>query len=330
MTDYNKPTGSSGTMRIRDTGTLVEFWLNSGNSSTYVHELPWQYTINGSTSSWREFDYNAGAGWQKLGSWNITYNQTVTFKIGATGTSGFGGPTTHSVAISRVSPPDAPGPPTLSDFSTNSIRATMVDPDNNGAGITYRQFAYRASNNVNGAATTGNIGSDKTEVITGLSPGVTYYFWARAANSQGWSPWSAVRSGGTLNTPGAPAAPEISEIRQTSVKATWSFSGTGVTGYDIGYAVTGASAPTTIVTNVTSPKVVTGLSPGTNLTFWVRAKNSAGAGPWSAGTSVHIIAGARVKVGSVWKEAIPYVRDGGVWKIAQPWSRSAGVWKETM
>lgn len=328
MVDYDKPTGSSGTMRIRDTGSVVEFWLNSGNSSTFVHELPWQYTVNGSTSSWREFDYTAGAGWQKLGSWNITYNQTVTFRIGDTGTSGFGGPTTHSHAINRAGPPSAPAPPTISDITTNSARATMVDPSNNGAALTYRQFAYRASNNVNGAATTGDIGSDKTHVITGLAPGVTYYFWARAANSQGWGPWSASRSAGTLSTPGAPPAPNVTEVKQTSVKLDWTFSGTGVTGYDVGYAVTGAVSPTTII-SATSPKVVTGLTPGTDLTFWVRARNSAGPGPWSAGTNVHIIAGAYMKVGAVWKEAVPYVKVSGVWRIAQPWSRIAGVWKET-
>lgn len=328
MVDYDKATGSGGVMRIRDTGSIVEFWIAAGSSSTFDHEMPWQYTVNGITSAWQEFDYTAGGGFRKLGQWNVTYNQTVVFKLGATGTSGLGGPTTHSAAISRAGPPGTPAPPTLSDNTTNSIRATMVDPPNNGAAITSRQIAYRASNNIVGAANTGDIGPDKTHVITGLSPGVQYYFWARAANSQGWSSWSAVRSSGTLNTPGAPSAPTVTEIKQTSAKLEWTFSGTGVTGYDVGYAITGASSPTTIIA-ATSPKVVTGLTPGTNLTFWVRAKNSAGAGPWSAGTNVHIIAGAYLKVGAVWKEAIPYVKVSGVWRVAQPWSRISGVWKET-
>jgi hypothetical protein len=328
VVDYDKPTGSSGTMRIRDTGTAVEFWINSGNSSTWINGMDWQYTVNGHTSAWQDFDYAAGSGWKKLGGWNVSYSQTVVFKIEDTGTSGFGGPTTHSRFISRAGPPDAPPPPTISNITTNSVQATMVDPDNNGAAISSRQIAYRASNNVNGAANTGNIGSDKTVTITGLAPGVQYYFWARAGNSQGWGPWSAVRTAGTLSTPGSPSAPTVTEIKQTSVKVEWNMSGTNITGWDVGYAVTGASAPTTIIA-ATSPKIVTGLTPATDLTFWVRAKNSAGPGPWSAGTNVHIPGGAFLKVGPVWKEAIPYVRVGGVWKVAQPWVRNAGVWKET-
>ncbi len=105
MVDYNKSTGSSGTMRIRDTGTTVEFWLNAGNSTTFNHDLPWGYTINGVTSNNRTFDYSAGDGWQRLGAWGVTTSQTVTFRLGDTGTSGFGGPTTHSVTINRAKVP---------------------------------------------------------------------------------------------------------------------------------------------------------------------------------------------------------------------------------
>lgn len=37
-----------------------------------------------------------------------------------------------------------------------------------------------------------------------------------------------------------------------------------------------------------------------------------------------------VKVGDIWKKAIPYVNVGGVWTPASPWVMSGGTWKETV
>jgi hypothetical protein len=337
MVDYHKSTGNSGTMRIRDLGTTVEFWITSGNSTTFHHQLPWRYTVNGSTSSWRQFDYNAGSGYQRLATFQIHTSQNVTFYLGDTGTSGFGGPTTFTQFINRASAPSTPAAPTLSNITNTSIQVTMVDPANNGAAIDSREIAYRASNNIVGATNTGNIGSDRTINITGLASGVTWYFWARAHNSQGWSNWSAVRSGVTHSVPAAPSAPTISEISQVSAKLEWtanSNGGSAITGYDIGYQLTALGdpppfAPTTIVAVGSSPHVVTGLTPGAYLTFGVRAKNVYGAGAWSAVTTMEVVAGARINVGGVHKRAVPYVNVGGVWKVARPWGRIAGVWKET-
>lgn len=340
MVDYNKPTGSGGTMRIRDLGLVVEFWIAAGSSSTFNHEMPWRYTINGSTSAWQEFDYTSGGGFRKLGQWNVHTSQNVTFFLGDTGTSGLGGPTTFTQFISRASAPSTPAAPTLSNITNTSIQVTMVDPANNGAAIDSREIAYRASNNIVGAINTGNIGADRTINITGLASGVTWYFWARAHNSVGWSNWSAVRSGGTHTVPSAPSAPTISEITQVSAKLEWtpnSNGGSAITGYDIGYALTTygtgpmpAPDPDVIVAAPSTPHVVTDLDPGDYLTFWVRAKNVYGAGPWSAGAVAEIVSGARVNVGGVWKRAVPYVKVSGVWRVARPWSRIAGVWKETM
>jgi hypothetical protein len=326
MVDWTKATGNSGTMMIRDTGSVVEFWLRAG-SSTFNHDLPWKYTVNGSTSSWREFDFVSGGDWQKLGGWTINYSQTVTFYLGDTGTSGLGGPTTFSHAIDRASPPSPPSKPVLSSITSTSMFVTFTDGANNGAGIDSRQITYGVS--PNGGIT--NIASDGSTSIGGLTPGTVYYFWARTHNSEGWSGWSVRANATTLRVPDAPSAPVMSEITQVSAVATWTPNGTGgsaITGYDIGWG-TSSTAPTTIQA-ATSPRTITGLDPGTNYYFWARAKNAIGTGPWSAPTMAHTIAGAWVKVGAVWKEAVPYVKVGGVWKVARPWVRVAGTWRETL
>jgi hypothetical protein len=233
VTDYTHATGATGTMMIRDTGTLVEFWLKAG-SGTYNYQLPWSYTVNAVTSNGPKFRFETGGAYQKLGSWNVTYSQTVTFKLGASGTTGLGGPTTFNQAITRSSAPAAPTTPVITSISYSSLFATFTDGANNGATIDSRQLGY----GTNPTTPSTIISSDGSTSITGLAPGRVYYIRARTHNSKGYSPWSTAKS-------------------------------------------------------------------------------------------VRTIGGARVKVDTEWKDAIPYVKVSGVWLPARPWVKHAGVWKET-
>lgn len=326
MTDYTKSTGSSGTMMIRDTGTYVEFWVTANNSTTYAYQMPWAYVINGVTSGWKEYRYEKGSGYEKVGSWNVTTSQTVTFKLGDTGTSGLGGPTTFSVAINRAKPPNPPSIVTLSSITSNSVYGTFSDGANNGAAIDTRVIGYGTSS----TSVQKEVVSDRSTTITGLLPGTTYYFWARTHNAKGWSAWGPRSSTKTLNVPSAPSAPVISGVTPTSAVISWSppaNNGAAIVEYQVGYG-TSSTGPSTTVSATASPKTISGLAPGTRYYFWVRARNSVGWGAWSAASSNQTIAGARIQVGGVWKIAVPYVKVNGVWKLARPWARSAGVWKQ--
>lgn len=326
MTDYTKSTGATGTMMIRDTGTTVEFWLKAG-SGTFNYDLPWAYVVNGTTSTWREFRFEEGGAWQRLGSWNVTYSQTVTFKLGDTGTVGLGGPTTFNQAISRATVPASPSTPSLSSVTATSVAVTFSDGANGGAAIDSRQIGY----GTDGTTPSSTISSDGSDTVSGLTPGTTYYFWARTHNSKGYSAWSARAQATTLRIPNAPNAPIISNIGPTSVVASWTPNwdgGAPITGYEIGYST--SSTPPGSGTPATSPVTISGLTPGTTYYIWVRASNVVGWSPWSATSTAMTIAGVRIRVGGVWRIAIPYVRQGGVWRLARPWVRSAGVWKETI
>ena len=234
MVDYLKSTGATGTMKITDTGTYVEFWLKAG-SGTYNYQLPWSYVVNGAASGTRYFRFEQGGAYQRLGRWLVTTSQTVTFKIGASGTSGLGGPTTFSHAISRSTTPSPPSIVTLTNVSPTGVYATFNDGANGGAAIDSRQILY-GTHPTSGSQTI--VSSDRSTQINGLQPGTLYYFWARTHNTHGYSAW----------------------------------------------------------------------------------------GPRNQVTTV---AGVRIKVGTVWKIAIPYVRVAGVWKLSHPWGRIAGVWKQT-
>lgn len=132
--------------------------------------------------------------------------------------------------------------------------------------------------------------------------------------------------------PEAPTTPNLSLITQTSVVVSFASNGNGgspVIEFQIGYGTSSFSPQSYYSTGLDRGGTITGLSPAQTYYFWTRARNAIGWGPLSGSRSTRTVAGARIKVGSIWKEAIPYVRVSGIWKAATPWGRYAGIWKET-
>lgn len=328
MVDYTRATGSTGIMLIRDTGTNVEFWITSNNSSTFHFQLPWSYTINNVASAPQQYRYEAGMGYRRLGIWNITTSQTVVFRLGATGTSGFGGPTTFSQFINRATVVPAPTIVTLTEVTQNSMRAEFRDNGDGGSPLLEWHLGYGTDPVTPQTIITypGPI------IITGLTPGTTYYFWGRGRNAIGIGPWGPRGQATTLRVPDAPNPPTMSSTSQLSTIATFTPNGDGgtpITAYEVGYNTNPTDDPTTSLPAV-SPQGILDLDAGTTYYFRVRARNAIGWSPWSSSTLLRTRAGALVKVGPIWKDAVPYVRVAGVWRVARPWIRSAGVWKESI
>jgi hypothetical protein len=322
-------------MMIRDDGFIVEFWLNSNNSTTWNAALPWSMVINGVSSGNLYYNYQPGAGWRRLAQQVPSGSQNVQFKLGNTGTSGFGGPTTFIQWINRAAVPPAPTTPTLSEITPSSMKAIF---HSQGTGVgTFLRWELGYGTNPSTPVTI--ISSTGTSVVTGLSSGTTYYFWARGVNSVGNGPWSGRGSAMTVGAPGIGPAPGVSNV--TQVAATLKFMGSGgsvtpISLYQFGWANNALDAPSG--GNVVwvspfggfPPTRVNGLPPATTLYFRSRTRNEVGWSPWSPPTAARTIAGARVKVGPIWKEAVPYVKVAGVWRVARPWGRIAGVWKQSL
>lgn len=130
--------------------------------------------------------------------------------------------------------------------------------------------------------------------------------------------------------PDAPTKPAFSDVKQTSLTASFTPNGTGglpLTQYQLAYGDDAAANDTTITSAESQP--IIGLLPGTTYYFRARARNSIGWGPWSAVSNTSTMSGVRVNLNGNWKRAIPYVKDAGVWKRAMTYGKIAGVWKET-
>lgn len=314
---------------IRDNGTTVSFLINSHNESTYVESLPWGYTLNGVTNNNRETRYSAGAGWVTLGTWTVSSDQTVTFRLFDTGTSGLGGPTTLSVDIDRASVPSKAAAPSISNITADSMRVKWTPGSANGSAIIEYQVARNTANALSNATVFPNRDTDET--FTGLAQGVTYYWWVRTRNAKGYSLWSNPTAATTIKAGAAPYQPIVSDASQTGFTASFTDgnnNGSAVVQRQLAYNTVNDPATATHV-NYSGVMVVTALQPATTYYVWGRVRNAAGWGPYSPVATIRTIAGAWVNVNGVWREAIPYVKSVGVWKLARPWCREAGVWKES-
>lgn len=133
-----------------------------------------------------------------------------------------------------------------------------------------------------------------------------------------------------ITVPPAPDPIGFYSTASTSITYAFRSQGTGgskVLEWQIGYGTSPSKVHATIKSGGTT--TVTGLKPATTYYFWSRGRNAKGWGPWSVRMSRRTPAGAWVKKGTAWKEAIPYVRVKGVWKVAQPYVRSGGTWRRT-
>jgi hypothetical protein len=105
-----------------------------------------------------------------------------------------------------------------------------------------------------------------------------------------------------------------------------SSNGKPITKYELMYN----QVPPFIASIIESDKstLVDNLSAGVTYSFQARAYNEYGWSNYSAPSQARTSAGAWVKVGTVWKEAVPYVNVAGSWRVSKPWVRLGGIWRE--
>jgi hypothetical protein len=187
-----------------------------------------------------------------------------------------------------TSPPAAPTGVSASD-GTWSDRVRILW--NTSAGATSYHVYRNTTNDSNTATDLGYVTGTGADDMSAVA-GTTYYYWVKAFNALGGSPFSSPDTGfratGAAPTPtptpvpsGPPVPTGVSASDGTytdRVRITWNASA-GATGYWI-YRNTTASPPATEIAWVGSPGYDDGTAtPGQTYWYWVRAGNASG---WSA------------------------------------------------
>lgn len=202
MVDYSVPTGGSGSTRgrlvIRDNGSnYIELLVQAAYVGTFRDNLPCNWVVNGSAGSATP-DYPTGMPLLLVAAFTVTTTQTVTWGIGASGTSGLGGPTSFSQPINRATIPAAPTSVTPVDITHTGMTYEFNDNSNGGSAITSRQYMCSTSPTFVGA-TWQTAPSDGIVTLDNLIPGTKYYWKARVINAVGPSTASTTVSATTLS-----------------------------------------------------------------------------------------------------------------------------------
>lgn len=197
MADYTVGTGTTGTLIIRDDGYNLWAIIKNTGSQTFANGKSWSVQVGGGSAS-GTFSIS---GAQEVVVWQGATDSSLYMQLnmGATGTSGLGGPSSVGANIFRATAPGAPVGYAWSNIGVTTAQINFGGPGSDGgAGIDFYLVRYGKSNPPENGAyvefTTGTGANPRT----GLDPGATYYARVYAHNRVGYSAPSAVSGATTL------------------------------------------------------------------------------------------------------------------------------------
>lgn len=118
----------------------------------------------------------------------------------------------------------------------------------------------------------------------------------------------------------------LANLDPTTVQATFDPPYGGGTTIDF-YHIQYTTDPTFTNPLSTESPILVNLELGKIYYVRVRAKNSAGYGPFSAVSSIQLFSGPRIKLAGIYKNSVCYVKVAGIYKVAIPYIKVAGVWR---
>jgi len=155
-------------------------------------------------------------------------------------------------------------------------------------GATSYEVWRNTSNNSGGASRVGQGITGLSYDNTTVSVGLTYYYWVKALNGGGTSPFSTSESGyAEMLPPEAPTSISASDgTYNDRVRVTWSAS-SEATGYEVWRHTANNSASATRIAQgiSSSPYDDTSAAQGTTYYYWLKATNAGGASGFSSSES---------------------------------------------
>ncbi len=235
----------------------------------------------------------------------LTGNTTYYFRLYALNLGGSSAPATTS-ALTKPAPPTLLAAPAAT-LTQTGLTLTWTPPAGGPTStLTNYELQYATSADFTaGLVTTTPANTATSELISGLSPNVLYYFRLRAQNATGFSTYATLQ---TTTLPGAPLTPTIfaaSAITISSLTLTWTAPTGPITGYQLDRATdagfTQNLVPLTPAAGASS-QAVGGLSGGTRYFFRLRAINAGGNSPYATTDTTTLLAaptGFAVVAGSI-------------------------------
>ena len=301
MANYDAPTGTSGTLRmvINQSGPnfSVTFQIINTSGPTFINNLGWSGSVGG-TPVGGSVNIN-GAGTYTLGSWNITQYGSVPFSlsIGATGTSGLGGPATSAVTLNGGSSSSAPGGvptfrPDSDERTTTQLGFTWGAAPANGSTINGYQIQMATDPSFNDEVGAPLFSSNaRSAILTLLSQNTIYHSRIRARNGVGWGPWS----GALVNTTQPVANNPLAVIDTTpqTVSLEWPYAGGNGGLSTFQYQISDQAqaglgdftgSPITAESGTARQVLVGGLVPGEQ--YWAHVRSRNGQGVWGIWSNV--------------------------------------------
>ena len=187
-------------------------------------------------------------------------------------------------------PPGAPGTPVASAITSSSATLTWTAAVPGSSAIGAYSVYKIGSPDTLVASTTGAL----TTTVTGLSPSTAYAFYVIAKDTTGTTGSKSgtvsvtTLAGPIVTPPGAPGKPVATGITATGAVLTWTAATAGTNSIG-GYDVYRVGSPDAIVASTTGAltATITGLTPSTAYTFYVKARDNTGVtGTASTSTSV--------------------------------------------
>jgi hypothetical protein len=330
MVDYDRNIGGNVTLRIRDYGQKIEFWIKA-DRYTYNYRQPWSWAVNGFSGS-AFYRLEKGGAWQRVVIFGVTADQTVRFSVQ---NSGLGFPSYDFYQhINRITIPPQPTRVQFSDLTSTSVRAMFSGQGDGGSPVLEWQLVYGTNPYIASYEFPNHLfaSSNGNTVITGLLPRTKYYFWARGRNAVGWGYLSERTEIVTTGLPDPPNPVFFPQVTQNSVLTAFNYFGRWDGGSPIlEWQITYGLDPNAGQFTVSGSDInLTNLQLAQRYYFWARGRNAIGWSPWSARSEVLLVAGAYIPVDGVIHRAIPWVKIAGVWRPAKPWTKFSGVWRPTL
>ncbi|MCX7922700.1 MAG: fibronectin type III domain-containing protein [Clostridia bacterium] len=250
------PAAPSGLTAVPSSNSMSTSWNTATGATGYDIEVDGTIINTGTSTTYNHT--------------GLSTNTSHTYKVRAKNTGGVGA---WSTPITKYTLSNTPNNGSISAYTNTSVSATWA-ANGNPTGVSYILAAFVGTNTT---PIKQNLWTTSlSDTITGLGAQTTYNIKVKAKNSDNAeSPWYQI---GTVTThPNPPATPPgdiAATATSTSVKLSWS-TVEGAAGYEV-------ERDGAVVDNGTATTFThSSLSPVTQHTYRVRAKNPGGAGPWS-------------------------------------------------